>query len=149
MKIPTPIVHPDEPCHGLFEGPREGRWIQQVFVIRGDAIASWTHDYGPASDYKGVQQMMMPSYGENTVAQLQEWADKNREDTYWYDRMKTIKGESTLIADVLRQDEEKKLQIRNKSVIGPYVTTERNLHSQDIAKRELNKRRTDNGSRVY
>ncbi len=149
MKIPALTVHPDEPCYGLYDGPRKGRWIQAVYVIRADAIAEWVKDYGPEANFKGAQPLLMPSYGENKVAQLQEWAEKNRTDTYWDNRAREMKSESTLIADVLRQDEEKKLQIRNKTVIGPYRTVERNFHSQDIAKRELKQRRTDDGSRVY
>lgn len=149
MKIPTAVIHPDEPCHGLFEGPRKGRWIQQIFVIRGDAIASWTHDYGSASNFTRIQPFMMPSYGENTVAQLQAHAEKNRHDTYWANRVGEMKAESTLIADVLRQDEEMKLQIKNRSVIGPYRTVQRNLHSQQKVREAIKEKRTKSGKRIY
>ena len=149
MKIPTLMVHPDEECHGLWEGPRKGRWIQAIYVIRGDTVAEWTHDYGPASQYKDIQPIMMPSYGENSVAQLQEHADKNREDTYWADRVKTMKGESTLIADVIQQDEEMKLQIKNKTVIGPYRTVQRTLHSQQKVREAIKEKRTKSGKRIY
>ena len=135
LKIVTAMVHPDEPCHGLREGERGGRWIQAVYIVRGDAIAEWTKDYGPAEDFENIQQIIIPSFGENTVAQLQEWAEKNRHDDYWSRRRAEMLSESTLIADVLRQDEERKEQIRNRSVFGPHFKRERNLYSQERTKR--------------
>ncbi len=137
MKIVTRTVHKDEPCWGLREGPRGGRWVQAVYVVRegGDAIAEWTKDYGPTEDYEHTQPLIIPSFGENTVAQLQEWAEKNRHDDYWSRRRAEMLAESTLIADVLRQDEEIKQQIRNRSVFGPYFRRERNLYSQERTRR--------------
>lgn len=114
MKIVTDWVHADEPCHGLREEPRlmqlaDGsqawRWVQTVFVIRGDAIASHAVDLGPVEDFKDVVTLMMPSFGENTVAQLREHADKNRSDTYWSQRARVLQGESTLIKDHIEQIE--------------------------------------------
>ncbi len=146
MKIPTRLIHPDEPCYGLCEGPRGGRWIQAVYVVRegGDAIAEWTKDYGPVEDFEHIQPLMMPSDGENTVAQLQEWAEKNRHDHYWSHRREEMLAESTLIADVLRQDEERKQQIRNRSVFGPYFRRERNLHSQERTRRIIKEKQRAN-----
>ena len=150
MKYPTLWVLPDEKTFGLFEGPRKGRWIQAVYVLREDTISEWVKDYGPASDYKDIQTLVMPSaYGEDTVAQLQEIAEKNRHDTYWADRVKTMKGESTLIADVVRQDEEMHEQMVNRSTLGPHLNVQRSLYSQAATKRRMDDRRTKSGKRIY
>lgn len=112
MKIVTLQVSDDEPCHGLREEPRmmpgpngsqSWRWTQTVFVIRGDTIAAHTTDYGPAEDFAHVTPLMMPSFGENTVAQLREHAEKNRHDTYWQGRAKEQQANSTLIRDHMNQ----------------------------------------------
>ena len=109
MKIETAVVHPDEPCHGLREEPRMmpgmigWRWVQTVFVVRGDAIAAHTTDFGPAEDFANVTPLMMPSFGDDTVAQLREHAEKNRHDTYWQDRAKEQQANSTLIRDAINQ----------------------------------------------
>ena len=114
MKIVTLFVTDDEECHGLREEPRlmpgangsqSWRWVQTVFVIRGDTIAAHTTDYGPAENFRNVTPLFMPSFGENTVAQLREHAEKNRHDTYWQNRAAEQQAESTLIRDHLAQVE--------------------------------------------
>ena len=84
-------------------GSRSWRWIQTVFVIRGDAIAAHTTDYAPAENFQHVTPLMMPSFGDDTVAQLREHAEKNRHDTYWQDRAAEQLANSTLISDHLDQ----------------------------------------------
>lgn len=112
MKIETAMVHPDEPAYGLREEPRlwpgpngstSWRWIQTVFVIRGDAIAAHTTDFGPAEDFALVTPLMMPSFGDDTVAQLREHAEKNRHDAYWQQRAEEQLKNSTLIQDHITQ----------------------------------------------
>ena len=84
-------------------GSQSWRWVQTVFVVRGDTIAAHTTDYGPAADFAHVTPLHMPSFGENTVAQLREHAEKNRHDTYWNERAKAQRAESTLIRDHIEQ----------------------------------------------
>lgn len=112
MKIIASSVHPDEPCYQLMEGPRmmpmpdgsrQRRWVQAVHVLRDDAIAEYAEDLGAADSYKDIQPLLMPSAGENTVAQLREHAEKNRTDTYWAQRAKQMLAESTLIQDHIDQ----------------------------------------------
>ena len=102
------MVHDDEPCHGLREEARKGRWIQTVFVVRGDTLAAHTTDYGPAENFSRVTPLMMPSFGDDTVAQLREHADRNRHDTYWHERGEAHKAESTLIRDHIDRIEQVK-----------------------------------------
>ena len=120
MKIVTSFILPDEECHGLFEGPRmmpmprgqQVRWVQAVYVVRDDTIAEYVQDFGPAQEYGGIQPLLMPSMGENTVAQLQAHAEKNRHDTYWAGRREEMLAESTLIEDHLRQLEQRQVVIK-------------------------------------
>lgn len=111
MELETATVSPDEPCYGLREESRVvpglpgRRWIQVVRVVRGNAIATHTTDFGPAEDYATVTPLLMPSFGENTVAQLREHAEKNRHDDYWHQRAQAQLAESTLIRDHIEQIE--------------------------------------------
>ncbi|MDZ4250917.1 MAG: hypothetical protein U0990_12650 [Candidatus Nanopelagicales bacterium] len=146
MKIITQTVSPDEACHGLFEGPKTRkdllgrdveRWVQQCFVIRGDAIACWEKDYGPAEDFAGVTPLLMPSLGENSVAQLQYFAEKNRNDDYWTKRSEEMAQASTLIQDHIRQIEIDHEIIRNRSIFGPAISVQRGGYSHERAERKL------------
>lgn len=114
MKVETSTVSPDEACYGLHEGPQmlpgpngsqRLRWAQTVKVIRGDEIAEHTRDFGPVESYAHVIEFFMPSFGDDTVAQLREHAEKNRHDTYWQGRAKAQRAESTLIRDHIEQIE--------------------------------------------
>jgi len=114
MKIPTLWVSRDEPCHGLREEPRllpgpngsqSWRWAQTVFVIRGDTIASHTTDLGPAEDFADAIPLMMPSAGDDTVAELRAHAERTRHDNYWQKRRAEMMAESTLIRDHIEQIE--------------------------------------------
>ena len=88
------------------DGSLSWRWVQTVFVVRGDTIAAHTTDYGPAENFEKVTPLFLWSPGDcDTVAQLREHAEKNRHDTYWYDRTQQMKAESTLIRDHIEQIE--------------------------------------------
>ena len=150
MHIVTDRISPDEDCHGLTEGSvmRAGQWhwIQRVFVIRGDAIAKYETDLGPASDYARVQPLAMPSFGENSVAQLQAFAEKNRHDTYWAKRSEEMLAESTLIKDHIRQIEQNRELIRNRSHFGPGSHFQRNGYPRQAAlEAERGRRRRTSG----
>ena len=137
MKIVTQTISPDEPCHGLFEGPRDGRWIQAVYVIRGDAIAEWTKDYGLEEDFDRITPLLMPSFGENSVGSMQYFADKNREDDFWAKRTDEMIEGSTLIEDHVRQVEIDQEIIHNRSVFGPAIRVQRGAYSHGQAMRNL------------
>ena len=116
---------PAEPCHGLQEFPKDGEWVQRTFVLRDGEVACFQRVIGPASDYERVQPLLMPSFGENTVAEMQYWGEKNRHDTYWATRSEEMLAESTLIKDHVDQLEEVTMVRGNKSVLGPYQSTQR------------------------
>ena len=134
MHVVTDRIYPDEPCWGLREGPEarpqldgstQHRWVQKVFVVRGDRKAKFETDFGPASDFPDATPVIYPSWGENTVAQLQELAERDRHSDKWAKRRRELQVGSTLIADILRQ-EEALLEIRsNRSHFGPGLSIQR------------------------
>ena len=155
MRIMTDWVHPDEPCHGYFTGPKRQpgypeddaeRMIEQVFVIRGDAIACYEQDFGLANNFMYVPPLFMPSYGENPVGLMQWHGERHRNDPKWAKRMQEYKESSTLFQDVIRQQEERSQFIKNRSTFGPHQVTHRNSpHFSPRTQREWNnerKRRT-------
>ena len=138
MKIPTSYVRPNEPSHGLFEGPRSiprkgQRWIQAIYVIRDDTIAEWVQDIGPVSDYERIQPMFIPGFGDDTVAEVQALAEKNRHDTYWANRVDEMLAGSTLVEDHLRQYEQRRALIHNRSQFGPGGSARRNGYPRKAA----------------
>jgi hypothetical protein len=126
MKIVTTRIHPDEPCYSIHEGPRNGRWVQRVYVVRGDAIAEWTHDYGPVSDFPDATETIYGSDGDDSIAQLQELAERDRHSDKWAKRRREMQAESTLIPDSLKQEEELLDVVRNRSHFGPGMSVQRN-----------------------
>lgn len=151
LSIVTDHVHPDEPCHGLAEGPLampypEGpgmrqRWVQRVFVIRDDAIAKYLWDIGPVEDYEeSVMPILMPSFGENTVAELQAHAERNRHETKYMRRRQEMMDESTLVEDAIAEVERRYLAKSNRTVIGPHVFAQRNGWPEQTATRVLRDR---------
>ena len=138
MHIVTDRIHKDEPCWGLWEGPKGGRWIQRVFVIRGDRKAKFETDYGPVEDFPDATEVMWPSFGENSVGQLQELAERDRYSDKWARRRREMQAESTLIPDILRQEETLLEVRRNRSHFGPGTSVQRN----DFPKGGTNGRRS-------
>lgn len=137
MHIIAQSVHPDEACWGLAERAINGRWVQQVFVNRGDAIAKHETDYGPAEDFAQVVPLVMPGLGIETVGRLRDFADRHRQDSYWMKRRHEMLAGSTLVQDVLRQEEEKLAFKMNKTVSGPFVRVERNGYPRQAAERRI------------
>ena len=134
MHIVADRVYPDEPAYGLQEGPEHRlqldgstplRWIQRLWVIRGDRKAKFETDFGPASDWPDATPCIIPSLGENTVAELQWLAERDRYSDKWAKRRKEMKAESTLIADILRNEEIMMAVRRNRSQFGPGISVQR------------------------
>lgn len=146
----TLVVHPDEPAWGLFEGPMdytmpdghvERRWVQRIRVVRGDELHFYETDFGPASDYEEIAPLAMPSFGDDTVAELQAWGEKHRNDDYWVKRRAEMLAESTLVKDHLRIAEQTHLAKSNRSTIGPAVNVQRNEFPTQSIQSELKEKR--------
>ncbi len=140
MHIVADWIHKDEPCHGLWEGPKGGRWIQRVFVVRGDAIAKFETDYGPVADWPDATEIIYPSFGENSVGQLQELAERDRHSDKWVKCGRERLAESTLIKDILRQEETLIDVKANRSHFGPGVSIQRNDFPREAANRKLRRK---------
>ncbi len=143
MKIITHRVHPDEPCHTLREGPVNGRWVQRLWVVRGDTLAKWSKDYGPVTDWPNATEIIYPSFGENTVGELQELAERDRHSSKWADYQRGLLAESTLISDVLKQEEEKIDVVLNRSQFGPGRSVQRIDFPREAVKRQAKEKRRD------
>lgn len=131
---------------GLHQRIRDGRIIEQIFVVRGDAIAKFETDYGPASDFPDFTEIIYPSFGENSVAQLQEMAEHDRHDDKWAKRGRERLAESTLIPDILRDEEIKLDVVANRSHFGPGVSVQRNDFPREAVINKLKERRRDSNS---
>lgn len=143
MHIVTTRIHRDEPCYGLWEGPKGGRWIQRVFIMRGDAIAKFETDYGPVEDFKDATEVIYPSFGENSVGQLQEMAERDRHSDKWAKRGRELLAESTLIPDILRQEETLLDVVRNRSTFGPGISVQRNDFPREAVSNKHKEKRND------
>jgi len=152
MHIVTDHIWPDEPCYGLSEGPLwmpypegEGwqpgtrrRWVQRVFVIRDDAIAKYIQDIGPAEDYEGRSTpLLVPSFGENSVAELQELAEATRHNHRYSKRREEMLAASTLREDALRTVEMRYLEKQNRTVLGAGTFAQRGNFSREAVERAL------------
>ena len=160
MQILTEQLHPNEPCYGLWEGPEVApipgssngatgwRWLQKVFVVRGDTIAKHVMDLGHADLYARIQPLFLPNDGADSVSALQFWAEKNRNDTYWADYADEQLAQSTLISDILQQNETLRESVANRSSFGPYQNSPRNGYSLITAERQAKQRRQDRTKKV-
>lgn len=135
MRVLTDHVYPDEPCWGLYEGPEnrvvnpnggmERRWVQKVWVIRNDRKACYETDIGPASDYPDATPTAYASVGTDSVAQLQWLAERDRYNDKWAKYREELRGESTLIKDILQQEETLMEVRKNRSHFGPGANIQR------------------------
>lgn len=157
MKIVAERVIDTEPCWGLYEGPAmvpvlggasDWRWVQDVTVIRSDRKAHHVTDLGAPEDFEYVTPIMIPSFGENTVQELQYLAEQNRQDHYWQKRAEEMLSESTMIRDVINQEEEIHQVIRNRSILGPSYTIQRNGYPTEATERKLRAKREKYYGRV-
>jgi hypothetical protein len=125
-------VHPDEKAYWLWEiivqsrGNRGWRRAQVMYVNRGGNLARWAKDLGPADAFK-AEELSIPSVWVHTVGQLLDMAEKARlGDDYWQRFLDEEVADETFIPNLIAQYQERRLRIRNRSTIGPYVTRQRN-----------------------
>lgn len=151
MRIMTDKVHPDEACWGYFTGPKQRpgyseaenpRMLEQVFVIRGDAIACYERDFGPYNDFIYVPPLVIPSVeGENPVGECMDAGERHRNDPKWAHRMAEYRESSTLMADIVRQEEMKQQLRANRSNFGPVINVQRNDTPRQFLERRIRERR--------
>ena len=59
-------------------GSRGFHRYQIIHVLRDDVICEWRKDMGLAKNYKGINQLRIPSYMEHTVDELKDMANEMR-----------------------------------------------------------------------
>lgn len=148
MHIVTQFLSPSEACYGLVEHHEHNqltgwRWIQKCFVARGDTIAKYITDLGPSEDFELSTPFSIYAdpQGGDSVARVLAMAEKTRADTYWQTRAQEQLAESTLISDLIEQEEKVSQIIRNRTVSGPYQTNQRNGYDRERNQRALRDRR--------
>lgn len=121
-------VRADEPCWILDEqsrimafpdGSRLRRRVQRLHVVRGDELAEFETDFGPAEDFDIPPIFLMSPDGSVSVAHMQEEAEKHRHNLQWAKRREEMLAESTVIPDILRHAEEAREWVANRSRFGP------------------------------
>lgn len=137
LDIVTTFLIPNEVCWGLWQGPENGRWLEKLFVVRGDTIAKYVTDCGPASAFEGIPVEVVPGDEETTVAEFRYEAERHRHSTFARDHLARVAAESTLVADVRRNREARRQYIKNRSVFGPFHTVQRNIYPSSIAQRRI------------
>lgn len=146
------LIDADEPSFGMSVGEDEQGFYSRILVNRGDRLVSAEIRHGPDQEYAGkIPPMYVPSpEGENPVGLMLQLSEEHRHDLRWYNRTLELKASSTLIADVIRQDEEARYAIRNRSTFGPKVTRMRNGYSHQTLERDwMNERADRTGKRTY
>lgn len=131
IETTTHVLRDDEPCYGLSVREEPDGFVTRLAVMRGDELQTCVIRHGPDPEFSGkIPPMFVPSTeGENPVGLMLDMSEQHRHDLRYWKLTQEYKGESTLIKDVLEQDEKALLQIRNASTLGPYVTAQRNGHS--------------------
>ena len=139
IETTTHVLRDDEPCFGLsVKEDDDGHIRSRLLVLRGDDLQMAVIDHGPSGEYAGmIPPMYVPSdEGENPVGLMLEMSERHRADLRWHKRAIEMREGSTLIRDILRQEEQLMLASRNLTVIGPHQTTQRNGHDSTAVKRE-------------
>ena len=138
IETTTHVLRDDEPCFGLsVKEDDDGHFRSRLLVLRGDDIEMAIIDHGPVGEYAGkIPPLYVPSdSGENPVGFMLEMSESHRHDLRWHRRAIEMREGSTLIRDVLRQEEQLLLASKNLTVIGPHQTTQRNGHDSTAVKR--------------
>lgn len=134
----THILRDDEPCYGMKVEETPAGFVTTLRIMRGGVIVQAQVNHGHDEAMSGkVPPMFVPSVeGENPVGLMLEMSEQHRHDLRYYKYNEELRGESTLIKDVLEQEEKARLQIRNASTLGPHITVQRHGHSHEKVVRD-------------
>lgn len=161
MHIITTYLDKTEPCYGGWEGYEQApipgglngatdwRWLQKIFVVRGDTISKFVTDLGPAEDYEErITPIIVPCNGEYDVSAIQYLLEQNRHDTYWQERAKAQLAESRLVWELVEQQDKLHRVIHNRTSSGPYVTVQRNGYAHEQTMRDFKARHQERTGRI-
>lgn len=127
----THILRNGEPVQEMVVVERDnGDFVTRLKVIRGNAFITTEINHGPNPEYEGkIPPLFMAPQGAEDVASMLDQSAFHRQDLrYWRMAMEQQEA-STLISDVVRQEEEALMDIRNASTFGPAITKQRNGHN--------------------
>lgn len=124
------VLQDSESCYGMWVSEVNGHFVTRLKIMRGGIIVDAYIDHGPDPEYSGkIPPLGVPSAeGENPVGLMLEMSEAHRHDLRWYKQALEMQQSSTLIKDVIRQEEEALLAIKNHSTFGPHQITQRNGH---------------------
>lgn len=122
---PQASLQVDERCWQLRESPRIGplgdmRWMQRVWVVRGEDMCEFDKDLGPAWAYPLAKPFMFVSWNEYSVGEAMEQANYLRE------AQPEPEEPHDLMGQWFRQLDEMRNILANRSVIGPGAFIQRN-----------------------
>jgi len=128
----------NEECFGMQVWEAADGFRTRLIFLQNDLPVGIVIHHGPDEEYSGkIPPMFIPSTeGENPVGLMLEMSERHRHDLRWFKRAEEMKQASTLIKDVIRQDEMARLAIKNQSVFGPAITKQRNGHDSTQVKRD-------------
>ena len=132
------VLNSGEKCFGMWVSEVNGRFITRLKIERGGQIVDAYIDHGPNEEYSGkIPPLGVPSVeGENPVGLMLEMSEEHRHDLRYWRMANEQREASTLISDVIRQEEEALAVVRNRSTFGPHQTTQRNGHSHEKVVRD-------------
>lgn len=133
----TPIeespLHPDEPIYGLAEldlqppDMKAHHRYQLLQVLRGEGLRWVRVDMGLSSDWPSADQFRVVTNPDgDTVASVQAFADRRREDMYWQKFLAEEAAANTLISDAIHWAEERRKRLLRQSTLGPAFMKQRN-----------------------
>ena len=125
----------DEPCFGMQVWEAADGFCTRLIVLQNDLPVGIVIHHGPSEEYSGKIPPLLVTDEANVGSMLAE-SERHRQDLKWFKRAEEMRASSTLIADVIRQDEQARLAIKNQTVVGPYQTTQRNGHNHVQVKRD-------------
>jgi len=138
----------DEPVYAVQEGYGQGdgerHRFQVMLIPRGNVLASFWTDLGPASDFdmnvEGTVYQAPPYHqivlAEHSVAECRYMAEQGRMDDFAIRMLHEQVNESRLFEEYARLIEEDMALVRNRSTFGPGGQITRNGYSPAGARRQ-------------
>lgn len=148
----THLLRRDEPVYEMVVVERDnGDFVTRLKVLRGSALVTAEINHGPSPEYTGkIPPLFMAPQGAEDVAFMLDESARHRKDLRYWKYNEEMRQGSTLIKDVIRQEEEALSVVRNRSTFGPHQTTERNGHNHTQVVRDfMDARAAKTGKRLF
>ena len=129
------VLRANEPCFGMQVWEAADGFCTRLIVLQNDLPVGIVIHHGPSEEYSGKIPPLLVA-DETSVGAMMAESERHRQDLKWWKRAEEMRASSTLIADVIRQDEQARLAIKNRSVFGPHQTTQRNGHNHVQVQRD-------------